>query len=379
MFFFFIRGGNARLGLHTHKALLLLDVSLRRPVCSVTQSDFLDRMVISNDILAAPAVLRSTDSGSVNAPSMVHRETQLRDLPPMADHDYVLVTDDRNQIVGVVSARDIGTRLEAKNQHERDRWQQMPIGAMLALPIPQAAEQGEIWTGKDVQCAAIQENGKLFGLSVNGDLFLSWRRLESLFTDALSDPLTGLMNRLSYERRLREEWNRAQRTNTSIGIVVVDLDNFKVINDTYGHAVGDTVLAQVGRQLEASMRSYDVVARFGGDEFVALCLGCDPGQIDIPIRRLLDSISEICIPAGSDKISISASIGAAVRHDGFEDSLPEELFDSADQCLYQSKNSPSSSWRVEFGQTISTDPEPLDLRKPGDSRLKASSTSPFLP
>lgn len=332
-------------------------------------------MVNSSNILTAPAVLNGMATGSVNAPAIVHREILLSQLPPIAKHEYVLVCSDQENILGIVPTREINRRLGSPNQFERSRWESMPIGAMLAMPIPESRDRGDQWSGEEVQCAAIRENGNLFGLSIDGDLFLSWKRLESLFTDALSDPLTGLMNRLAYERRLREEWNRSQRVNNSIGIVVVDLDNFKAINDTYGHVVGDSVLSHVGRQLELSMRSYDVVARFGGDEFVALCLGCSPGQIEIPIRRVLDSLTNIALPAGDATVRIEASIGAAVRHDAFDSCLPEDLFVAADQCLYEAKRSSSNSWMIEFGEGHSTDPQPLVARQVGDPKLRASTVT----
>lgn len=335
-------------------------------------------MVDSTHILTAPTVLSSTATRLVDAPAIVHREILLSQLPSIGEHQYVLVCNDNNQILGVVPAREIDRRLKSKNRFERSRWESMPIGAMLTMPIPESRDHGNntaAWSSEDVHCAAIRENGNLFGLSVDGDLFLSWKRLESLFTDALSDPLTGLMNRLAYERRLREEWNRSQRTCNSIGIVVVDLDDFKQINDTYGHVVGDSVLSHVGRQLELSMRSYDVVARFGGDEFVALCLGCSPQQIEIPIRRVLESLTEISLPAGKETVRVKASVGAAVRHDAFDSSLPEDLFVAADQCLYESKRSSSNSWMIEFGEGLSADPQPLVQRQVADPKRLASAVS----
>ena len=336
-------------------------------------------MVDSSDILAGSAVLRSTASDSVDAPAIIHRETLLSHLPSTNNHQYVLICNDDNHILGIVPTREIDRRLKSPNRFERSRWESMPIGAMLTMSIPESqdADNSHIsqWSGEDIQCSAIRENGSLFGLSVDGDLFLSWKRLESLFTDAMSDPLTGLMNRLAYERRLREEWNRSHRSGNSIGIVVVDLDNFKAINDTYGHVVGDSVLSHVGRQLELSMRSYDMVARFGGDEFVALCLGCSPGEIEIPIRRLLDSLTDIALPVGSNIVRVTASVGAAVRHDAFGGHLPEDLFVAADQCLYESKRSSSNSWMIEFGEDQSSIPKPLVQRLDGDPKSLTSDVS----
>jgi len=317
------------------------------------------------------AVLTAIPDGLEGAPLTVHRETILGDIPSRGAHEYVLVCNDEQQIVGVVPSREIDRRLLSTNRFERTRWHAMPIGAMLNMSLAKRSDNGPSFQQGELKCATICEDGQLFGLSVDGDLFLSWRRLETMFTAALSDPLTGLMNRLAYERRLTEEWNRSQRTGNSIGVVVVDLDDFKNVNDTYGHVVGDEVLARVGRQLEISMRSYDVVARFGGDEFVALCLGCGPDAIEIPVKRLLDSLADIAMDVDGQTIRVAASVGAAVRHSGFAESDPEHLFVAADKCLYESKKSSSNSWKIEFGANVDSQATPIVKRNSSDPKRLA--------
>lgn len=295
-----------------------------------------------------PAVLQISPDESRSTPLIVHHEVLLGELPPRDDYCYILISDDHQRIIGVVAVEEIDRRLLSTNEFERTRWSAMPIGALSKLSFSDSRIDGPKITESNIDCAAIRHGDRLFGLSVDGDLFFSWKRLESLFSAALSDPLTGLMNRLAYERRLQEEWCRSLRTSTSIGVVVVDLDNFKAINDTHGHVVGDQVLCAVARQLESSMRSYDVVARYGGDEFIALCLGCAPGTIDIPISRVLDGLGEISIPVNDGLVTVSASIGAAVQHSEFEFSTPEDLFVAADNCLYQAKVAKNSAWKTEI-------------------------------
>jgi len=333
-------------------------------------------MSSSDHIQTTTAIIRSNPNGCDDAPMTVHRETILGSLPPRGHHQYVLVSGDDQQIIGVVPTQEIDRRLLSTNKFERSRWHEMPIGAMLAITINNSEESGPSFSGDALTCTTICEQGKLFGLSVDGDLFLSWRRLESMFTAALSDPLTGLMNRLAYERRIKEEWDRSKRTQNSIAVVVVDLDDFKSVNDTYGHVVGDEMLARVGRQLEVSMRSYDVVSRFGGDEFVAMCLGCSPGAIEIPVKRLLDSLSEISMNVNGKLIQVSASIGAAVRHAGFEENQAEDLFVAADQCLYEAKRSKSNSWKIELGINEDAKPEPVVLRDLSDPKMAALLAQP---
>ncbi len=333
-------------------------------------------MLTTNHLRSESATLRMTsDEESKDSPLMVHRETLLGELPPRQGNDYVLVADDDDRLIGIVPTRDIDRRLLAANKFERSRWAAMPIGAMSNLCFTEANGRSRTVTAEEMSCATIREGDGLFGLQLNGDLFLSWKRLESLFTAALSDPLTGLMNRLAYERRLREEWNRSMRTGTSIGVVVLDLDDFKQVNDTYGHVVGDTLLARVGHQLEVAMRSYDVVARFGGDEFVPLCPGCGPGDIQIPVSRLLNSIGEIELKVADKNIRVRASIGAAVRHANFEGNLPEDLFVAADNCLYEAKKSTENAWRIEMDGNEGSNPQPISCRvsTPPDSPTQANS------
>lgn len=325
-----------------------------------------------NELKTDPASIRISSQPFADPPVVAHRETLLGQLPSL-QHQYVLVADDDEHIIGVVATSEINRRLLSPNPFERTRWASMPIGAMSKLSFSGTRLDGPVFDGEELKCSAIRQGDTLFGLSVDGDLFFSWKRLESLFSAALSDPLTGLMNRLAYERRMQEEWDRSLRTGTSIGVVVVDLDDFKTINDSYGHAVGDQVLIAVGRQLEASMRSYDVVARFGGDEFVALCLGCAPGDIGIPLERLVEALHSIEIKIdGGQTIQVSASVGAAVRHSGFDVQSADQLFVAADACLYESKESNVPAWKIELGTGQSEAPEAVRITA-GANKLLAES------
>ena len=128
------------------------------------------------------------------------------------------------------------------------------------------------------------------------------------------DPLTGLLNHRAFHRRLEEEADRAQRDGTSLAVVMLDLDNFKFFNDAYGHVLGDQVLLQVADRLRATCRSYDTLARFGGDEF-ALVLsgigGASRGEIETRLRADLGGL--LCHPAeGASGIPIGVSVGVCL-------------------------------------------------------------------
>ncbi|HVY60723.1 MAG TPA: diguanylate cyclase, partial [Planctomycetota bacterium] len=93
---------------------------------------------------------------------------------------------------------------------------------------------------------------------------------ERIRAAALSDPLTGLQNKRCFEARLEEEENKAYRTGLPVSLVLVDLDHFKSLNDTYGHAFGDRVLREVGAVIRRCTRNYDITCRYGGEEFAAI-------------------------------------------------------------------------------------------------------------
>ncbi len=277
----------------------------------------------------------------------------------LEDNRYVLATDDDGRIVGVVSRDRILNRLKSANDAERTRWSAMPVGALLNVAFTETAEPAARFTD-NLEGVAIVEDGGLVGLAIGDDVFLSWQRLEPLLTVATSDPLTGLMNRLSYDRRLLEEWQRAMRTKVSVGVMVVDLNRFKPINDNFGHQAGDHVLQGIASLLEHSLRSYDILARYGGDEFVALCVGCRAGEIHIPIERINQRLATSKFCFEGTPLDVSVAIGAAVRHSGFADSDPQALFRAADDCMYLAKNSgPTGAFVVEFGEGYSEVPTPI--------------------
>ena len=111
------------------------------------------------------------------------------------------------------------------------------------------------------------------------------RQLAEALERADRDPLTGLLNHRAFHRRLHEEADRAQREGGGLAVVMLDLDNFKFFNDAYGHAAGDEVLRSVADALRGACRSYDTLARFGGDEFALLLPARQAGRADAAARR----------------------------------------------------------------------------------------------
>jgi two-component system cell cycle response regulator len=149
---------------------------------------------------------------------------------------------------------------------------------------------------------------------------------------AVTDGLTGLHNRRFLTERMAAEEGSGP-DGRPISLLVIDLDHFKKVNDTYGHPVGDVVLRESAARIAAVCRTDDVVARYGGEEFVVFCPAADESQAWALAERIRQSIIGTPIAAGRTQIPISASIGVATRPAGAADSL----MTAADQALYRAK------------------------------------------
>lgn len=152
----------------------------------------------------------------------------------------------------------------------------------------------------------------------------------------LTDPLTNLANRRHFNQELQRSIESAQRLKLSVGLLMIDLDNFKPVNDTFGHNIGDKVLEKVSRRLEKIVRRVDLVARLGGDEF-AIILNSVENHFDTatPAQKVIDSISQTMHIEGIT-IKISATIGIAIFP---KDALElEDFIHHADKALYKAKS-----------------------------------------
>ena len=158
------------------------------------------------------------------------------------------------------------------------------------------------------------------------------RELEHL---ALRDGLTGLPNRTLLTDRLARAIGRAEREPQPVAVLVCDLDDFKLINDSLGHAAGDRVLREVGERLVAAMRPTDSVARIGGDEFVVVCEGVDEREAVLVAGRIAEALSGQ-IDTEDDRVFVTASVGIAVATDAAA-ATPEDLIRNADAAMYAVK------------------------------------------
>ncbi|MBX3444151.1 MAG: GGDEF domain-containing protein [Planctomyces sp.] len=271
---------------------------------------------------------------------LLHEALEQYDL---AAHPYYLVVDDAGMLVGVLAPEEIAARIGCWNDTERKRWADMPVEGLLRTRIEpghfldQSGESDQWTAGTPIPCTILGERGKVVAVLTSDDLLISWRAAESTLRAALVDAVTQLPNRLVFHQRLLEEIVRAQRLGHSVGVILIDVDHFKQINDLHGHPAGDLVLQAVARCLQSTMRSYDHVARFGGDEFAVVCCGCRPDEINLPLQRLQQGIRELQKNHSAAFANVSVSIGAAVTHDARSIGEADMLIDAADQCLYRAK------------------------------------------
>ena len=170
------------------------------------------------------------------------------------------------------------------------------------------------------QVAVTMQNARLYA------------RMEEM---AKFDALTGLANRRSFQTQLEQAMARHKRAGRTFGLVLIDIDHFKAVNDTYGHPVGDEVLRQVGATFSEQMREIDVPARYGGEEFVLILEDTDLEGSRQVADRLRVAISELEFPTDKGLLQCTISLGIALGP--WDSDEPHTLVDLADQALYHSK------------------------------------------
>ena len=175
----------------------------------------------------------------------------------------------------------------------------------------------------------VREEGKLRAMTES----LS-ARSQTLEHAALTDSLTGMQNRRFFDDALREYIEEFRKIDKPIGLMILDLDHFKQVNDTHGHDVGDLVLKSVADCLKDMTRYHDVVARLGGEEFAVVAPNMDDDMLGKFAERIRKAVASLAVVTGNVRLKVTTSVGLAVwdRHE-----TAEEFFRRADKHLYQAK------------------------------------------
>lgn len=220
----------------------------------------------------------------------------------------------------------------ASPEERMARWQ--AAGFFVAVALADAASV--VWTSGLGQSIVLAVNYiGLFGTSLGFVLITKERADNELIRTASVDALTGLLSRRKFIESAKRELHRAERQHLQTSVLMLDLDHFKDVNDTYGHPIGDLVLQSFGNVLHASLRPFDVIGRYGGEEFCVVLPGTGIGDATKIAERLRAIASQTPVAARSASISYTVSTGvveAPPRAISFE-----ELVDRADQALYEAK------------------------------------------
>lgn len=155
---------------------------------------------------------------------------------------------------------------------------------------------------------------------------------------ASTDPLTGILNRRAFMDQMEGQINRCSRENAPLSLIMADIDHFKKVNDTHGHQAGDAVLQHFAERLSGSLRSYDFLGRYGGEEFTICLPGTDSNMSGLIAERLRGAVEEapVILPDNACTVHVTASFGVAARYPEPNEGV-DLLIGMADEALYRAK------------------------------------------
>jgi diguanylate cyclase (GGDEF)-like protein len=226
--------------------------------------------------------------------------------------------------------------LADKQAHELQRRTAFTVGDRnwVAVMTPEA---GSFSTAASWRAWAVAGAGLLFSLLLAVYVESARRHAQSIHEQAVTDLLTGLYNRRYLWEHLKGEFSRARRRSTTIAAVMIDIDHFKRVNDSFGHEAGDFVLAEFGALLKRSVRGSDVACRYGGEEFALVLPEISIENVRRKAEALRQAVKSLALDhRGTPLGPISISLGVAVFPSHAEDA--DSLFRRADQALYEAKN-----------------------------------------
>ena len=266
---------------------------------------------------------------------------QKKDAPQLAILDWMMPGMDGVEVCRRIRNRDQGpyryVLLLTAKDNKQDVIAGFESGAddYLTKPFDVHELHARVWAGRrilDLQAALVHAHD------------------EMQFT-AAHDSLTTLWNRGAILELMKREVQRRQRTGDPLGVIMADIDYFKKINDTHGHLIGDTVLQEVTRRLAAGVRTYDVVGRYGGEEFLIVLPGCRAADLVVSAERLRHGIIDFPVETSAGQIPVTISLGLSSVEQGENRAIDcETLLRTADEALYAAKARGRN--RVETAVTV---------------------------
>jgi diguanylate cyclase (GGDEF)-like protein len=157
---------------------------------------------------------------------------------------------------------------------------------------------------------------------------------QRLIRISTTDPLTGIFNRRHFMAMLAREQHRAERYKTGFSVLMLDIDHFKKINDTHGHPIGDEAIKAMAAAASKHLRPTDMIGRFGGEEFVVMLPHTDESGAVVAAERIRESVANVVVPAGTQDVRFTVSIGAATYA---RKTTAEQMIECADKALYAAK------------------------------------------
>ncbi len=288
----------------------------------VAEDDHLSRMLLQKSLEKAGYEVIAVDNGLTALATL-----EADDPPRLALLDWVMPEKD-----GVEVCREIRCRRDAaytyvillsSKESKQEIVQGLEAGADDYLTKPYNEEELK---------ARLRAGERILELE---DHLVEAR--ENMRFQATHDPLTSLWNRGVIEELLSREIHRSQREQTCTVVILCDVDHFKQVNDQFGHNTGDDVLRELARRLQRSVRSYDMVGRFGGEEFLVILNRCDPASAASRAENIRSAVAKKPFPTRSNSLSITISVGLALSTE-FDSHTLDQLLCAVDQALYAAKS-----------------------------------------
>lgn len=296
--------------------------------------DVTDRKAMEDELKMAGAVYKSTNQGVV----VTDKDTRIISTNPAF-----------TSITGYMPDEVLGknpSHLKSEHHDEpfyQNLWENVERNGHWEGEIWDRRKDGEAFPSWQSISSVVNENGELIHyVSVFSDITPIKQYQENLSYLAHHDALTGLPNRLMFNDRVEHALQRCERESTQLALMFLDLNDFKGINDNYGHFVGDQVLKIVSKKLQLLLRKQDTVARLGGDEFLILLESYNSEE---DIRKVTDKINEeITSLMRIDDHDIHAGISIGVAISSSEKLSCQDLISAADDAMYRAKNSGSNTY-----------------------------------